>query len=144
MTAASTQSPGKLLLADIGGTNARFAVLAGGTVGMIAHMAVRDYGSFREALGAYLGGLPEAGKIRAAILAAAGVVQNGRCALTNSSWVIDADELRADHGFSTVRLINDFAAVAWGTLTAMPRPVPGPSAASGAPATGCPPPTCKI
>ena len=113
MKAASTRSIRKVLLADIGGTNARFAVLAGGTVGMVAHMAVRDYGSFREALGVYLGGLPESGKIRAAILAAAGVVQNGRCALTNSSWVIDAGELRAAHGFSTVRLINDFEAVAW-------------------------------
>ena len=113
MTAASTRSPGKVLLADIGGTNARFAVLAGGTVGMVAHMAVRKFGGFREALGAYLGGLPEVDRIGGAILAAAGVVQNGRCALTNSSWVIDADELRAAHGFSTVRLINDFEAVGW-------------------------------
>jgi glucokinase len=113
MKAASTPSIRKVLLADIGGTNVRFAVLTGGTVGMVAHLAVRDYGSFREALGAYLGGLPEAGKIHTAILAAAGVVQNGRCALTNSSWVIDAAELRAAHGFATVRLINDFEAVGW-------------------------------
>ena len=110
-------SPGQaiqnVLLADIGGTNARFAVLAGGTVGMVTHMAVSDYGSFREALSVYLGGLPETGGIRGAILAASGVVQNGRCALTNNSWVIDAAELRAIYGFSTVRLINDFEAVAW-------------------------------
>ena len=102
-----------VLLADIGGTNARFAVLTGGTVGPVAHMAVSDYGRFREALDAYLGRVPKAGGMRAAILAAAGVVQNGRCALTNSSWVIDAAELRAAYGFSTVRLINDFEAVAW-------------------------------
>jgi glucokinase len=57
--------------------------------------------------------LPEAGMIRAAILAAAGVVQDGRCALTNSSWVIDAAELSAACGFSAVRLLNDFEAVAW-------------------------------
>ena len=71
--ASSATTTGKVLLADIGGTNARFALLADGTVGAIAHMAVSDYGSFREALGAYLGGLPEAGTIRAAILAASGV-----------------------------------------------------------------------
>ena len=47
----------KVLLADIGGTNARFALLAGGTVGTIAHMAVSDYGSFHEALGVYLGSI---------------------------------------------------------------------------------------
>ena len=103
----------KVLLADIGGTNARFALLADGTVDRVAHMAVSDYGSFREALSAYLGSLPEAGAIRAAILAVAGVVQNGRCALTNNPWVIDAAELRAAYGFSTVRLVNDFEAVAW-------------------------------
>jgi glucokinase len=103
----------KVLLADIGGTNARFALLAGGTVGTITHMAVSDYGSFRDALSAYLGGVPEAGAIRAAILAASGGVQNDRCALTNNSWVIDAAELCAARRFSTVRLINDFEAVAW-------------------------------
>jgi glucokinase len=103
----------KVLLADVGGTNARFAFLAGGTVGTIVHMAVRDYGSFREALNVYLGRIPEAGTIGAAVLAVSGVVQNGRCALTNNPWVIDAADLRASCGFSTVRLINDFEAVAW-------------------------------
>ena len=111
----------KVLLADIGGTNARFALLADGTVGMISHMAVSDHGSFREALDKYLGQLPEPGSIRAAVLAVAGTVRDGRCALTNTSWVIDAAELRAQSGFSTVRLINDFEAVAW----ALPRLSPG-------------------
>ncbi len=103
----------KVLLADIGGTNARFALLARGTVGPIVHMAVSDYGSFGEALAVYLARVPEADTIGAAILAVAGAVQNGRCALTNNPWVIDAAELRATYGFSTVRLINDFEAVAW-------------------------------
>lgn len=111
--ASSGRTIRKVLLADVGGTNARFALLAGGKVGAIAHMAVRDHGSFREALSVYLGNLPEAGTVRAAILAAAGAVQDGRCALTNSPWVIDAAELCAAYGFSTVRLLNDFEAVAW-------------------------------
>ncbi len=102
-----------VLLADIGGTNARFALLADGKVGAMAHMAVSDYGNFPEALAVYLGGLSNAAAIHGAILAASGVVQNGRCALTNNSWVIDAEELRRTCGFSTVRLINDFEAVAW-------------------------------
>jgi glucokinase len=113
----NTASPGRsnqtVLLADIGGTNARFALLAQGTVGTVAHMAVSAYGSFGEALSLYLGSMPEAGTIRAAFLAVAGTVENGRCVLTNSPWVIDAAELRASCGFSTVRLINDFEAVAW-------------------------------
>jgi glucokinase len=135
-THSSERISQKVLLADIGGTNARFALLADGTVGMVAHMAVSDYGSFREALGVYLAGMPEPGTIRAAILGASGVVQNGRCALTNNSWVIDAAELRAALGFSTVRLLNDFEAVAW----ALPRlsrdkllPVGGGQPVAGAP-----------
>ena len=142
-------SPGQtnqnVLLADIGGTNVRFAVLAGGTVGRVTHMAVRDYGSFREALGAYLSGLPEAGQPRAAVLAPAGVVQDGRCPLTNSSWVIDAAELRAACGFSAVRLINDFEAVAWSLPRLSPeklrriggsKPVAGAPLAALGPGTG--------
>jgi glucokinase len=115
--ACSTPAIRKVLLADIGGTNARFALLAGGALDIIVHMAVSEYRSFREALDKYLGHLPEAGTIRAAILAVSGPVQNGRCALTNNPWVIDAADLRAAYGFSTVRLINDFEAVAW----ALPR-----------------------
>ena len=128
MKAARTTRTGrKVLLADIGGTNARFALLADGSVGMVAHMAVSDYGSFREALSAYLGSLAEAGTINAAILAAAGVIRNGRCALTNNSWVIGAAELCAAYGFSTVRLLNDFEAVAW----SLPRLSPGQLLAIG-------------
>src|SRR5207245_7820703 len=64
MSAASSEPTiQQVLLADIGGTNARFALLAGGTVGTIVHMAVSDYGSFREALDKYLGNLPKAGTI---------------------------------------------------------------------------------
>lgn len=113
MKAVPGQAGRNVLLADLGGTNARFALLAGGAVGKVTHMAVRDHGSFREALDTYLDSLPEAGTISAAILAAAGAIGNGHCALTNNSWVIDAEELRAAYGFSTVRLLNDFEAVAW-------------------------------
>ena len=135
----------KVLVADIGGTNARFAILADGTVGTVAHMAVSEYGSFHEALSRYLGNLPEAGTIRAAILAVAGTLQNGRCALTNNPWVIDAGELRAAYGFSTVRLINDFEAVAWSLPRLSPdkllriggrQPVAGAPLAALGPGTG--------
>lgn len=135
----------KVLLADIGGTNARFALSAGGAVGTVAHMAVSDHGSFGEALDKFLGNSPQAGTIRAAILAVSGAVQNGRCALTNNAWVIDAAELRAAYGFSTVRLINDFEAVAWSLPRLSPdkllqvgggQPVVGAPLAALGPGTG--------
>jgi glucokinase len=104
---------GRVLLADIGGTNARFALLADGALGAVAHMAVRAHGSFREALSAYLGRQPPAGPIAAAVLAVSGPIADGRCVLTNNPWVVDAAELRAVFGLSAVRLLNDFEAVAW-------------------------------
>ena len=107
------QTNTQVLLADIGGTNARFAVLDDGVVGMMTHLRVRDYASFYGALDKFLGGLPERDRIGAAVIDVAGPVQNGRCVLTNSSWVIDEGELSAAYGLSTARLINDFEAVAW-------------------------------
>ncbi|MBR0702017.1 glucokinase [Bradyrhizobium diazoefficiens] len=113
----ATSSTTAILLADIGGTNARFALLADGKLGPIAHMSVGDYGTFQQALAAYLRDTTPVGPIRHAVFAASGPVQNSRCALTNNSWIIDAAELRGDYGFASVRLINDFQAVGW----ALPR-----------------------
>ena len=107
------QTKAKVLLADIGGTNARFAVLDDGVVGGMTHLLVRDHASFHGALDKYLDGRTAPDGIGAAVIAVAGPVQNGRCVLTNSSWVIDEGELCAAYGLSTARLINDFEAVAW-------------------------------
>ena len=103
----------RILLADVGGTNVRFAVLVDGTIGPIVHLAVADYARFDEALAAYLAREKDRGQIRSALFAVAGVVQGERCPLTNNPWVVDASELRASFGFAEVRLINDFEAVAW-------------------------------
>ena len=64
---SSEQAFQGVLLADIGGTNARFAILADGMVREIVRMAVSDYRSFPAVLSAYLGKLPAAGLIRSAI-----------------------------------------------------------------------------
>lgn len=106
----------KILLGDIGGTTVRFAVLAGGVVGPIAHRPVSNYHSMADAVANYLAscGNRDAGHgIAAAVLDVAGPVKSGRCVLVNSKWVIDADELRDAFGFKPVRLINDFEAVAY-------------------------------
>ena len=103
---------GRVLLADIGGTNARFAVLSGRELGPIVHIPVAGHARFTDALGAYLARHP-LGPIDAAVLAVAGVVAGERCALTNNAWVVDAAELRTGFGIGSVRLINDFEAIAW-------------------------------
>jgi len=101
----------RILLGDVGGTNARFAMLSDGALGPIEHLAVARYVRFDDALAAYFEGKTD--KISRALFAVAGVVRGERCEMTNSPWVVDAGELRARFGFAVVRLINDFEAVAW-------------------------------
>ncbi|MCX7365389.1 MAG: glucokinase [Alphaproteobacteria bacterium] len=99
------------LLADIGGTYARFAVLCDDELGPIHRLDVRAFPGFGPALRCLLENHPEMPSIDAAILAVAGPVEQCVCRLTNSPWVIDATELKREFGFATVRLVNDLEAV---------------------------------
>ncbi|MHB8885607.1 MAG: glucokinase [Methylovirgula sp.] len=103
----------RVIVADIGGTNARFALIDGGELGPIESIAVADYVDFGAALEAFLHSHRERDHISGAILAAAGPVEEGNCVLTNSNWVINAAQLCSAFGFPQVRIINDFEAVAW-------------------------------
>jgi len=103
----------RVLLADVGGTNVRFAVLSEGHIGPIKHLAVAAYARFDEALAAYLANEKDREQIGSALFAVAGVVEGERCPLTNNAWVVDGPALRARFGFTDVGLINDFEAVAW-------------------------------
>lgn len=120
MSSRPAPDPERVLLADAGGTNVRFAVLRGGGLGPITYMAVRDHHSFADALGIFLAGQADHAKIGRAIFAVAGVVEPHRCALTNNSWVVDSTELRARFGLAEIRLINDFEAIAWTLPHLMP------------------------
>jgi glucokinase len=101
------------VLADIGGTNARFALLRDGVLGPIAHLVVADHHQFESALDAFLAEQPDRASIPYALFGLAGVVENERCALTNSQWIVDAKGLRSQFGFTDIHLVNDFEAVAW-------------------------------
>ena len=100
-----------IVLADVGGTNVRFAVSTGDAVGPIAYMEVRDYPQFTDALARFLA--QQHAPIHSAAFAVAGVVKGERCALTNNLWVVDGAEVRARFGFTTVHIVNDFEAIAW-------------------------------
>jgi len=100
------------LLGDIGGTNARFAVLTGDTLGPIDHLPVAHYRSMIDAIHGYLDGRQDRNPISAAILGVAAPVEGGRSVLVNSQWVVDAAELRAAFGFGSISVINDFEAIA--------------------------------
>jgi glucokinase len=102
-----------VLLADVGGTNVRFAVLGQAGLGAITHMAVNDYQNFADGVAAFMALQPNSIAIRHALFGVAGVVEDGRCALTNNAWVVDTAELRRRFGFAGSHIVNDFEAVAW-------------------------------
>jgi glucokinase len=102
-----------VLLADIGGTNARFALLHDGEIGPVEHLKVTDYATVTDAIAAFLTRHGARDKTSAAIFDFAGPITNNRAALTNSSWKIDAAEIQKIFGFTAVHLLNDFEALAW-------------------------------
>ncbi len=107
---------GQFLVADIGGTHARFARSEGGRLGERRDFVCADFAAAGDALEAALEVL--GADVEAIGLAVAGPVHGGRAELTNGDWRIDATELAARFGGRPVRLINDFAAAALGaTLT---------------------------
>lgn len=103
-----------VLLADIGGTFARFAVLHGDDLGPVRTLDVRAHATMADALGFFLAGRGDTTPIDVAVVAAAGPVEGGRCALTNSSWIADASALGKEFGIPNVHIVNDQEAVAWG------------------------------
>jgi glucokinase len=73
-----------ILLGDIGGTNARFAILSRGTIGPIEYIDVTGSSGVIEAIRKYLGGRAENMPVKQAVLGLAGTVENNRCEMTNS------------------------------------------------------------
>ncbi len=102
------------LLADIGGTNARFALLGDGAPGAALHLPVADHPTVYDAIDAALQALDAEAAPRAAVLAFAGPVDARAATMTNVGWATSVAELRRRFGFSRVRLLNDYAALALG------------------------------
>ncbi len=120
MTSGGTADINQALLADIGGTNARFALTHGGEIGPIEHAKAADFPGAREAIAAFLARHAAGGAVKAAVLGVAGTVANGRAFLTNSGWIIDSAELRTAFGFDAVHVLNDFEVLAWSLPALMP------------------------
>lgn len=98
------------LVADIGGTNSRFAIAQDGRLSSIRTFSNDRADGIAGLIAAYLSECGVA-PIRA-VLALAGPVRGGSVRLTNRDWLIDADALARRFGFAEVVLLNDFAALA--------------------------------
>jgi glucokinase len=107
------QSAGQMLLGDIGGTNARFALLVDGQVGSVETFLVSNYPGIAEAIDAFFARHYGRPPVTQAYLAIAGPVHGDRCVITNSGWLVDGPQLRKVFKLESLRLINDFEAIAW-------------------------------
>jgi glucokinase len=118
---------GPRLLADIGGTNARFALeTAPGQVSAIVALVCADYPRFEDALLAYLDG-QRCGPVRHAVIAIANPVGQDTVAMTNHHWTFSIAAARAELRLDTLLVANDFAALAM----AVPSLAPSDLAAIG-------------
>jgi glucokinase len=103
------------LVADIGGTNARFALtdLAAPHVELHDAQSLRnaDFASVQHAVEHYLQSI-SARPARAALAVACPVGQD-EIRLTNRAWSFSRSELQRTLGLDELRMLNDFGAVAW-------------------------------
>jgi len=113
-------SDSPLIVADIGGTNARFAWVeaAGGEPLQVQTLLTADYAGPGEAMRAYLAGLPAALRERAAApglqvaWALATAVDGDQVVMTNNHWRFSRREEARRMGLSALHIFNDFEALA--------------------------------
>jgi glucokinase len=132
-TKRQTDEPAECwLVADIGGTHARFGLsLAPGLVVTdVRVMRCVNHAHLHEAAHAYLDGLAGAGRAqrpRRACFAIAGPVTAEPVHMTNHPWVISRAQVSVALGLTELTLLNDFEAVA----LALPALGPDDTAAIG-------------
>lgn len=114
--------PRPIIVADIGGTNARFAMASrhADSAGSWHLQHRKDYAcaehpDFESALGHYLDTLPcdAPGGLCVGI---AGPVENNAVAMTNLDWSVDGNAVMSRFNLERCELINDFTALSCATL----------------------------
>ena len=103
-----------LIVGDIGGTNARFALANQAHPGFhdLIELKCADYETSELAIRFVLGqfGVTTAD---AMCLAAAGPVVDGSINMTNNHWTISSEHIASEFDVDAVRLLNDFEAIAY-------------------------------
>lgn len=99
------------LLADIGGTHARFALQpgAGGLLGEVTTLRCADHATLADAIRVYL---DERTAPQDCAIAIANPVDGDRVRMTNHHWEFSITALQAQFGFRRLRVLNDFTALA--------------------------------
>jgi len=103
-----------LLIGDIGGTNARFALADTDKVGFSGALTLKcaDFASADAAIQHYLEQTSAAAPA-VICLAAAGPLIGDSINVTNNHWSISPQDIGSVFGIESVRLLNDFEALAY-------------------------------
>lgn len=102
---------GPRLLADVGGTNARFALeRSPGQIEAIQTLRCADYAEFALAVEAYLASNPQS-QVRHAAIAMANPVHGDEIKMTNHHWAFSIEATRRRLNFDTLLVVNDFTAL---------------------------------
>lgn len=109
-----------VLLADIGGTNARFALCPKGEVKVerMKTLSAKDYPDIATAISAYLDWVDL--QPVAACFAVACPAREDRIEFTNSPWRFSRTALAAEFGWQRFQTVNDFEALSLGVPSAKP------------------------
>lgn len=109
------RSDSAILVGDVGGTHARFAIVEPAEAGpwriLQRFNLAERFATFNDALRSYLERAGVTPLPRLAAIAVAGPVVDGTARFTNRGWEISERALR-EVGFERALLINDFAALA--------------------------------
>ena len=110
--AAGQHADGPRLLADIGGTNARFALETGpGEIGQVQVYPCADYPGVADVIKKYLKD-SKIGRVNHAAIAIANPVDGDQVSMTNHDWTFSIEATRRALGFDTLLVVNDFTALA--------------------------------
>lgn len=117
LSATATAHDSPRLLADIGGTYARFALeTAPGQLAQPASLRCAEHGDFHAAVSAYLRGLDPrllgSAVVEHAAVAIANPVEGDQVRMTNYHWEFSIEQMRQRLGLQTLVVVNDFTALA--------------------------------
>jgi len=111
----------RILVADVGATNARFGIAEAKEGGCylgfsdlfeVSTLECKNFRGMDELIGAYLGALPF-DVPRHGCLAVAGVSSGDLGSIDKRGWYFSIASMKAKYGFEKLEVVNDFAALAY-------------------------------
>jgi glucokinase len=102
------------LIADIGATNGRFALLDGkGRTLAVEHFKLANFAGIEDVIRAYLDERRASDRPKRAVLAVAAPIVGDEVTMVNRGWRFSQAALAEAFGLSRLQVVNDFAAIAW-------------------------------